>query len=107
MKEFLFHRLTARRSIASGLAIVAGLGVLIGSSGLASAADYQLGTMDKLRIRVAEWQTAEGAIRDWSVVSGDYSIGPSGSLSLPFIGDLPASGKTTDAIAQEIGLALV
>jgi exopolysaccharide production protein ExoF len=70
------------------------------------AADYQLGTMDKLRIRVAEWQTAEGSIRDWSVVSGDYTIGPSGSLSLPFIGDLPADGKTTDAIAQEIGTAL-
>ena len=85
---------------------MAGLGILIGSYGLASAADYQLGTMDKLRIRVAEWQTAEGSIRDWSVVSGDYTIGPSGSLSLPFIGDLPANGKTTDAIAQEIGVAL-
>ncbi|WP_281029381.1 polysaccharide biosynthesis/export family protein [Rhizobium sullae] len=89
-----------------GLAFVAGLGILIGSSGFARAADYQLGTMDKLRIRVAEWQTAEGAIRDWSVVSGDYTIGPSGSLSLPFVGDLPASGKTTDAIAKEIGAAL-
>jgi len=106
MKDFLFRRFTARRSITSSLAIVAGFGVLIGSAGLAGAADYQLGTMDKLRIRVAEWQTAEGAIRDWSVVSGDYAIGPSGSLSLPFIGDLPASGKTTDAIAQEIGTAL-
>lgn len=106
MKDFLFRRLTARRTFTSGLALVAGLGVLIGSAGLAGAADYQLGTMDKLRIRVAEWQTAEGAIRDWSVVSGDYTIGPSGSLSLPFIGDLPASGKTTDAIAQEIGTAL-
>ncbi|WP_280523756.1 polysaccharide biosynthesis/export family protein [Rhizobium sullae] len=89
-----------------GLAFVAGLGILIGSSGFVRAADYQLGTMDKLRIRVAEWQTAEGAIRDWSVVSGDYTIGPSGSLSLPFVGDLPASGKTTDAIAKEIGVAL-
>ncbi|AJD42317.1 MULTISPECIES: polysaccharide biosynthesis/export family protein [Rhizobium] len=89
-----------------GLAFVAGLSILIGSSGFARAADYQLGTMDKLRIRVAEWQTAEGAIRDWSVVSGDYTIGPSGSLSLPFVGDLPASGKTTDAIAKEIGAAL-
>nr|WP_245520119.1 polysaccharide biosynthesis/export family protein [Rhizobium azibense] len=89
-----------------GLAFVAGLSILIGSSGFARAADYQLGIMDKLRIRVAEWQTAEGSIRDWSVVSGDYTIGPSGSLSLPFVGDLPASGKTTDAIAQEIGVAL-
>lgn len=67
---------------------------------------YHLGVMDKLRIRVAEWQTAEGTIRDWSVISGDYTVGPSGSVSIPFIGDMPASGKTTDEIAGAIGLGL-
>ncbi|PKA41474.1 sugar ABC transporter substrate-binding protein [Rhizobium sullae] len=106
MREILLRRNLLENSFMHGLAFVAGLGILIGSSGFVRAADYQLGTMDKLRIRVAEWQTAEGAIRDWSVVSGDYTIGPSGSLSLPFVGDLPASGKTTDAIAKEIGVAL-
>ncbi|TCU14417.1 exopolysaccharide production protein ExoF [Rhizobium sullae] len=106
MREILLRRNLLENTFMHGLAFVAGLGILIGSSGFARAADYQLGTMDKLRIRVAEWQTAEGAIRDWSVVSGDYTIGPSGSLSLPFVGDLPASGKTTDAIAKEIGAAL-
>jgi exopolysaccharide production protein ExoF len=106
MREILLRRNLLGNSFMHGLAFVAGLSILIGSSGFARAADYQLGTMDKLRIRVAEWQTAEGAIRDWSVVSGDYTIGPSGSLSLPFVGDLPAAGKTTDAIAQEIGVAL-
>jgi exopolysaccharide production protein ExoF len=62
--------------------------------------------MDKLHIRVAEWQTADGTIRDWSSVSGDYSIGPSGAVSLPFIGELQASGKTTGEIADAIGLEL-
>lgn len=62
--------------------------------------------MDKLHVRVAEWQTAEGTIRDWSVVSGDYTVGPSGSISVPFIGDMPAIGKTTDQIAEAIGLGL-
>lgn len=67
------------------------------------ADEYQLGTMDRLRIRVAEWQTAEGAVRDWSVVSGEYTVGPSGALSLPFIGDLPAAGKTTTEVGEAIG----
>jgi exopolysaccharide production protein ExoF len=102
----LLRRNLLGNSFMTGLAFVAGLGILIGSAGFAKADDYKLGTMDKLRIRVAEWQTAEGSIRDWSVVSGDYLVGPSGNLSLPFVGDLPASGKTTDAIAQEIGVAL-
>lgn len=70
---------------------------------VASAAEYRLGVMDKLRIRVAEWQTAEGAIRDWSAVSGDYGVGADGSVSLPFIGQLAADGRTTGELAEEIG----
>ena len=69
----------------------------------AQAADYQLGSMDRLRIRVVEWQTAEGAVRDWSSISGDYVVGPSGSVSLPFIGEMPAAGKTTAEVAAAIG----
>lgn len=76
--------------------------VLAGPAG-AQAGEYRLGVMDKLRIRVAEWQTAEGAIRDWSAVSGDYSIGADGAVSVPFIGPLPADGRTTGELAEEIG----
>jgi exopolysaccharide production protein ExoF len=67
------------------------------------ASDYRLDTMDKLHIRVVEWQTAEGAMRDWSMVSGEYTVGPSGNISLPFIGEMPATGRTTAQIAAAIG----
>jgi len=105
-KRFLDGKAGRRRTLRSGIVVAAGLGAILASSSLAAADDYRLGIMDKLKIRVAEWQTADGSIRDWSVVSGDYTVGPSGSISLPFVGDMPASGKTTDAIAQEIGSAL-
>ncbi|WP_269930288.1 polysaccharide biosynthesis/export family protein [Aminobacter sp. HY435] len=72
----------------------------------AVAEDYQLGTQDKLTIRVVEWQTVEGSFRDWSSVSGDYTIGPSGRLSLPFVGETVAAGKTTAEIAETIGKTL-
>jgi exopolysaccharide production protein ExoF len=72
-------------------------------AGPAGAAEYRLGVMDKLRIRVAEWQTAEGAIRDWGAVSGDYSVGADGAVSVPFLGPLPADGRTTGELAEEIG----
>ncbi len=68
--------------------------------------EYRLGTMDKLRIRVVEWQTAEGAVRDWPTISGDYTVGPSGNISLPFVGEMPATGKTTSEIADAISEAL-
>ena len=79
------------------------LALALAAPAAAFAEEYRLGVMDKLRIRVAEWQTAEGAIRDWSAVSGDYSIGADGALSLPFIGTLPADGRTTAELAEEIG----
>ncbi|WP_296744359.1 polysaccharide biosynthesis/export family protein [Mesorhizobium sp.] len=73
---------------------------------MASADDYRLGPLDKLNIRVAEWQTVDGTFRDWSAINGAYSIGPAGTLSVPFVGDIPANGKTTSEIAAAIGQAL-
>ncbi len=72
----------------------------------AQAADYRLGTMDKLRIRVVEWQTAEGAVRDWSTISGEYAVGPSGKISLPLVGEMDAAGKTTSEIREAISETL-
>jgi exopolysaccharide production protein ExoF len=73
---------------------------------IAAAGDYQLGPQDKLNIRVAEWQTVDGTFRDWSALNGEYSVGPAGTLSVPFVGDMQAAGKTTSEIAAAIGLAL-
>lgn len=69
----------------------------------AQGGDYQLDTMDRLRVRVAEWQSAEGALRDWSMVGGDYVVGSSGTISMPFVGELPVRGKTTAEVATAIG----
>lgn len=80
-----------------------GLSLLVCLVGPATAEDYHLGVMDKVRVRVSEWQTAEGTVRDWTAVSGDYAVGASGTLSLPFIGELSASGKTTAEMAADIG----
>lgn len=73
---------------------------------MATAEDYRLGPQDKLNIRVAEWQTVDGTFRDWSAINGDYSVGPAGTLSVPFVGEMQAAGKTTSEIAAAIGLAL-
>jgi exopolysaccharide production protein ExoF len=71
-----------------------------------AAEDYVIGVADKVSIRVAEWQTTEGTIRDWSSLTGVYTVGPSGALSLPFLGEMPAAGRATSAIAEDIGSGL-
>ncbi|WP_244619134.1 polysaccharide biosynthesis/export family protein [Rhizobium sp. 18055] len=71
-----------------------------------AAEDYVLGVADKVQIRVAEWQTTEGTIRDWSSLTGVYTVGPSGTLALPFLGEMPAAGRPTSAIGEDIGSGL-
>ncbi|CAN7251641.1 polysaccharide export protein [Rhizobium sp. LjRoot98] len=108
MKRSLHQGLPALGRKVRGAARLSALAIAISVSGIhgAFAGEYTLGAMDKLRIRVAEWQTAEGSVRDWSAVSGDYTVGASGAISLPFLGTVPASGKTTSEIADEVGLQL-
>lgn len=88
------------------LAIATAIALTAPLQALAQDAQYRLGTADKLRIRVAEWQPADGTIRNWDVINGDYSVGPSGTLSLPFIGQLDVAGKTAGEVGEQIGAQL-
>jgi exopolysaccharide production protein ExoF len=69
----------------------------------AHAGEYQLGAMDKLSIRVAEWQTAAAAVRDWGSINGEYTVSPDGTISLPFIGEMAVKGESTAHVAAKIG----
>ncbi|MGL4091964.1 polysaccharide biosynthesis/export family protein [Rhizobium rhizogenes] len=91
-----------------GAALTVAAALLLTSplSALAQDGQYRLGTADKLRIRVAEWQPADGTIRNWDVINGDYSVGPSGTLALPFIGQLNVAGKTAGEVGEAIGAQL-
>jgi polysaccharide biosynthesis/export protein ExoF len=95
-----------RGGIAAILSMVLSGLLLSLSAGAAKADEYFLDAQDKLKIRVSEWQTIEGTFRDWSAVTGDYTVGPTGTLSLPFIGETQAAGKTTAEIAATIGTSL-
>lgn len=100
------HSTTARSS--GRLRIAAGFLLLAFAFPAAAAEDtsYKLGVMDKIRVRVAEWQPADGSVRNWDVIGGDYTVGPQGAVSLPFVGDLQTAGKTTSEVAAEIGKRL-
>ncbi|KKX30780.1 polysaccharide biosynthesis/export family protein [Rhizobium sp. LC145] len=100
------HFTTARSS--GRLRIAAGFLLLAFACPAAAAEDtsYKLGVMDKIRVRVAEWQPADGSVRNWDVIGGEYTVGPQGAVSLPFVGDLDTAGKTTSEVAAEIGKRL-
>lgn len=65
--------------------------------------DYKLGPQDKIRVMVYEWRPSLDEIFAWSALNQDYTIGPTGNLSLPLIGEIRAAGSTTGELAQQIG----
>lgn len=67
------------------------------------AETYLLGPQDRLSIRVFEWQTVEGEVREWPALGGSFTVGADGGLSLPLVGTVPAAGRATGEVAQEIG----
>lgn len=80
--------------------------LLLCSLGLAQAEPYKLGVSDKLSVRVVQWQSAGATFEDWTAVTGDYLVAPDGSVSFPFVGEVPAAGKTTAELAKDIGAGL-
>jgi protein involved in polysaccharide export with SLBB domain len=74
---------------------------------VAAAADgYRLGVQDKVRIRVLEWLAAQDTLHEWTPLNGEFMVGPSGTISLPLVGEVPAAGARTDELAQAISARL-
>src|SRR5262245_6347435 len=56
---------------------------------------YKLGPQDEIRVTVVEWRPARDEILEWTALKGNYTVGPSGKLALPLIGEVVATGSTT------------
>lgn len=57
---------------------------------------YLLGTGDKVRVTVYNEPS----------LSGEFAVEPNGVLSLPLIGDVPATGRTTKIVSDEFARKL-
>jgi len=87
------------------LAAIAVCIVLSGSGRSATtpvAEAYRLGVDDKIRIRVYEWRNSVGEVHEWKALVDEFTVGPSGDLSLPLVGPVAAAGKTPEALAGAI-----
>ncbi len=73
---------------------------------LANPADYVLGPQDKLRIKVYDWRNSTGEAHEWTALTGEFSVGASGKIDLPLAGEIIAAGRTTSAVARDLGQQL-
>ncbi len=60
---------------------------------LTAPSDFFLGPEDVLKVMV--WKSPD--------LSGEVTIRPDGTITMPLIGDVPASGLTANALAKRIG----
>src|SRR6185312_7162526 len=67
---------------------------------------YKLGAQDKVAIKVYEWRPSRDEIYEWTAFKAEYIVSGSGFLSLPLLGDVPASGLTTMELSRDLGLRL-
>lgn len=61
-----------------------------------SVQDYQLGPGDRVRINVF----------DEAGLTGEFVVGPNGTVSYPLVGEFPAQGKTVAQFSEGLGEAL-
>jgi protein involved in polysaccharide export with SLBB domain len=86
-----------------GFALTAGLS----SQTAAFAGEYLLGPQDKLRLKIYEWRASRDVIFEWTALNDEFTIGPGGTLSLPFVGDIQAEGATSKDLGRAIGNRLM
>jgi polysaccharide export outer membrane protein/exopolysaccharide production protein ExoF len=100
------------RSIRVGLAIlafclatlhVASVGATEAGANTSAQADYKLGPQDKVRIKVYEWRPSRDEIYEWTAFKAEYTVNPSGYLSLPLLGDVSVKGMSTTELAHDLG----
>jgi len=89
------------------LGVAIGCLVLLSGAGQlgagAQSSDYRLGVQDKLRIKVFEWRPSKDEMFEWAAFNSEYTVGATGKLSLPVVGEVPAVGLSTADLAQSIG----
>lgn len=71
-----------------------------------AGADYVLGVQDKVRVKVVEWRASLDEVFEWVALNNEYTIGKSGRVSLPLVGEIPAAGLSTSDLAKTIGQRL-
>lgn len=103
------HTASTRSTLtfAARLAVMLLIGAFAAASGAgAQTQTYKLGPQDKLRLKVYEWRSSLNAVFEWTSLNAEFTVGASGFVSLPILGEMQAEGATTSELARRIGQTL-
>ncbi len=72
------------------------------ASGASSGDEYILGPRDKVRVKVFAWRPARDEVYEWKALNDVFTVGASGKLSMPLIGEVPAGGSSANELSTAI-----
>ncbi|MCV6824497.1 MULTISPECIES: polysaccharide biosynthesis/export family protein [Halocynthiibacter] len=93
---------TALRSLAVVLALATSGAPLLAQNNGA----YPINVQDVLRIRVGNWDFTNNNYEEWQGLSGEYTVGPDGRISYPYVGSVEVGGLPLDVISETIAREL-
>lgn len=99
------HPILFRKSCRPGLPFVAILFLLLAPPLFASpdeVHDYRLVVGDQIRLKIGQWNAVDSVYENWQGLEGEYIVNPSGSVSIPIAGFIPAAGSTVADLSSEI-----
>lgn len=88
------------------LALLLGMAAPLGLTSRTHADGYRLGVQDRVRVKVIDWRASKGEYQEWDALADEYTVNPSGAVSLPLIGEIPAEGRTSEELAGAISEAI-
>ena len=72
----------------------------------AFASDSNVRVGDELSVFLSSWSTATEEFRAWSDWPSSYTVNDTGTISLPFVGEITSIGKDPNDLAREISATL-
>ncbi|SEK87960.1 SLBB domain-containing protein [Roseovarius azorensis] len=79
----------------------------LGQPATAQTQDMAVGMNDLLRVRAAIWNAAEGTVEELLTVSGSYTVGASGAISVPLVGGVQVAGLRPQEVASILQDAII
>ena len=94
----------ARSGLLKIVSLSLALGLTPATFGAARAADFN--PLDTVAIKVTEWLPARGEYREWSALSGNYTVSSNLTISVPFLGEVSLADLDRDTLSARISARL-
>ncbi|APG94691.1 polysaccharide biosynthesis/export family protein [Sinorhizobium americanum] len=64
---------------------------------------FRLQPQTRVKVAIVEWMASTGEYKEWTALNGEYIVSPSGTISVPMVGEITAKDRTPAELSSAIG----